>query len=421
MGSLAGQREGKVMKRFRRVPTLLVLGLVLAACGGPAVQQPQSPVGDGVVAEAQADEAANALPRDGFYETKPDAAAAGTLLRSERFTQWQLPEGVTGTRIIYDSRSASGRPVAASAAVLTPPGPPPRDGWPVIAWAHGTSGVAARCAPTLMRDLYYPDVISTWLKAGHAVVAADYSGLGAGSGHEYLTLAANANDVRYSVAAARQAVAGLGARWVAAGHSQGGQAVWGVARQEASEPTGKFLGSVALAPVTPYDRLQAAAADNQGQGQYLAYVASSIALQHREFRPEDMLSAAGMRDYGQYLHGGCWPYGRAVSADGTPRQLLRPGWSRNAAVRRFLEHNRYTTGPLAGPIFVASGATDEDVPASTIATVVSEQCEQGSPVAYHEYPGTHETVLEQSAADQVQWVKDRFAGVPAPSTCTQPR
>ncbi|WHT15691.1 lipase family protein [Crossiella sp. CA-258035] len=391
----------------RRMAAVLVLGL-LAACAPPVAD---------AVDKAKAAEAANALPRDGFYEVSPDGAAPGTVLRAERFTGWRLPPGASGTRIVYDSRSAAGTPVAASAAVLTPAGQPPDGGWPVVAWAHGTSGVARQCAPSLMKDLYYPEVMAEWLGRGYAVVAADYSGLGAGDGHEYLTLAANAQDVRYAVAAARRAVPELGARWVAVGHSQGGQTVWGVARQEVTEPTGGFLGAVALAPVTPYDRLQERVADNPGQGQYLAYVASAIALQHKDFSPADMLSEAGLRDYGKYLREGCWGYGRAVSGTATSRELLRPNWSAHPAARAFIEGNRYSGGALAGPILVVAGASDVDVAADTVAEEARKQCGQGTAVTYRVFPGGHDGVLGESSAEQERWVRERFAGVAATRAC----
>jgi hypothetical protein len=55
---------------------------------------------------------------------------------------YALPKGVRAVRILYHSRSASGQDVAASGVVLLPAGHPPVGGWPVIAWAHDTSGVA---------------------------------------------------------------------------------------------------------------------------------------------------------------------------------------------------------------------------------------------------------------------------------------
>ena len=41
--------------------------------------------------------------------------------------------------------------------VLIPAGSAPVGGWPVIAWAHGTSGMARICAPSLMKDIEYGD------------------------------------------------------------------------------------------------------------------------------------------------------------------------------------------------------------------------------------------------------------------------
>ena len=36
----------------------------------------------------------------------------------------------------------------ATALVFTPKGTPPAKGWPIVAWAHGTTGVADQCAPS---------------------------------------------------------------------------------------------------------------------------------------------------------------------------------------------------------------------------------------------------------------------------------
>jgi len=124
---------------------------------GAAVQvaaaPPQSPD------EALKFERADRLPEGSFYET-PDPLPPdipGALSRSEEASDYDLPTGVRATRILYHSRSATGRDVPASGVVLVPQGERPHGGWPVIAWAHGTSGVARQCAPSLMKDLYYGD------------------------------------------------------------------------------------------------------------------------------------------------------------------------------------------------------------------------------------------------------------------------
>jgi len=107
--------------------------------------------------EALLMEAKDALPLTPFYDPpQPLAAAApGTLIRSAPFAGYSLPKGATATRILYHSRALNGDDVAASGVVLIPAGAPPPEGWPVIAWAHGTSGVARMCAPSLMKDVEY--------------------------------------------------------------------------------------------------------------------------------------------------------------------------------------------------------------------------------------------------------------------------
>ncbi|PWV84476.1 Lysophospholipase, alpha-beta hydrolase superfamily [Prauserella marina] len=374
--------------------------------------------GQDAVGEAEAAEAANALPRGDFYAAEPTPDQPGTVVRSESFADWSLEDGMRGTRMIYDSRSARGEPVVTSAAVVTPDGEPPRGGWPVIAWAHGTSGVAPQCAPTLMKDLYYGEVIKEYVKRGYAVVATDYSGLGAGKGHEYITMQANANDVRYSVAAARQAVDGLAERWIAVGHSQGGQAAWGAARQQAAEPVGELLGAVALAPATSLDRSGAAIRNAAGSAAYLPYIGYTLAEQYPGFKPEDILTEAGMRHYDRYVKEGCLPLAVALTGDATPAQFLKPGWLGNPSVREFIERNRYANEKTAVPLFVASGAKDVSVAPATVAETVAEQCAHETAVEYTEYPGTHDELIGESSADVMRWIADRFAGVrPPPGNC----
>ncbi|MGH1559106.1 hypothetical protein ACRAWD_18365 [Caulobacter segnis] len=70
---------------------------------------------------------------------------------------------------------------------VLPEGAAAGGGWPLIAWAHGTTGVADVCAPSFMprsdRDQQY---LSAWLAAGYAIVATDYAGLGTPGPHPYL-------------------------------------------------------------------------------------------------------------------------------------------------------------------------------------------------------------------------------------------
>ena len=85
-----------------------------------------------------------------------------------------------------------------------------------------------------MKDVEYgSEGLMPMVAAGFAVIATDYAGLGTPGPHQYDNKIPQANDVVYSVPAARAAVPSLGRRWVTIGHSQGGVAVWGVAELEA--------------------------------------------------------------------------------------------------------------------------------------------------------------------------------------------
>src|SRR5262252_4651888 len=136
------------------------------------------------VAEAQKMEREDALPATPLY-SNPELGTfrPGDLLAQELVTNYSLPVG-SAVRIAYHSRDAAGRDVPATAAVLVPPGKAPPGGWPVIAWGHGTSGVARQCAPSLMKDVYYGDEgLKQMLEGGFAVVATDYHGLGGPGEH----------------------------------------------------------------------------------------------------------------------------------------------------------------------------------------------------------------------------------------------
>ncbi|MFX9169475.1 lipase family protein, partial [Acinetobacter baumannii] len=65
---------------------------------------------------------------------------------------------------------------------------------PILAWAHGTTGVADTCAPSgdyVGGPVHsYQEVASnaldSWLARGYAVVAPDYQGLGTLGAHPYM-------------------------------------------------------------------------------------------------------------------------------------------------------------------------------------------------------------------------------------------
>lgn len=207
------------VRPFRRLPS--TAALLSAACLAfrwlpAAADEPALPHS---LAEAVRMEKADALPRTPFYEAPSLAATKpGDLLRKAAYTGYTLPVGARAIRILYHSLSADGGDVATSGVVLIPAGDPPSGGWPVIAWAHGTTGVARMCAPSLQKDTAYGEEgLMPMVRAGFAVVGTDYHGLGTIGPHQYVNKIAQARDVIYSIPAARAAVPALGRRRVAVG------------------------------------------------------------------------------------------------------------------------------------------------------------------------------------------------------------
>ncbi|QTX05527.1 alpha/beta hydrolase family protein [Agromyces archimandritae] len=401
--------------------------LALSACTGdaaptdspsdePATEPPTTePPGDDPVALWRDFEKFNALPRDAFYDAQPNGEA-GTLIAVEAFDGWKLPDTLMH-RIVYNSVDTDGDPVAASAAVLVPWGPVPDGGWPVVAWGHGTSGVDPSCAPSLLKDLYYPEIMLALLANGYAVVATDYSGLGAGDGHEYISMPANADDLRYAVPAAREAVPELSEQWVAMGHSQGGQAAWGAASRTSDDgAVDGLVGAVALAPATPLDLMTEQDLRAPGMGVYLPYVAASLELQFGVDR-EDVLSEAGLAAYDDVV-ASCLPVAMAiVGEEATIEAFADPDWLGVAAAETLAERNVYTDTTLKVPLLAVAGAEDMAVPAHTVQTVVDRQCETGGTVAFRTVDGDHDEMIGNALPDIIEWIGARFAGEEATGGC----
>lgn len=154
----------------------------------------------------------------------------------------------------YKMKGLSGTETQATALVFTPKTAAPASGWPMVVWAHGTTGVADACAPSrnVMND-YIKGMISKLLAAGYVVVAPDYEGLGEPTGtelHPFLNLKSEAYSITDAVVATHNWLGNkVSKKWLTVGHSQGGQAALGAA-QYADRANLDYKGTVAVAPAS---------------------------------------------------------------------------------------------------------------------------------------------------------------------------
>jgi len=373
------------------------------------------------LAEAIRMEHDDALPSSAFYETPALAASKpGDLLRQESFDGYSLPSGAKAVRILYHSQSSGGRDVATSGVVLIPPGSAPAGGWPVIAWAHGTTGVARMCAPSLQKDVAYGEEgLMPMVRAGFAVVATDYHGLGTAGPHEYVNKIAQARDVIYSIPAAHAAVPSLGNKWVVVGHSQGGLAAWSVAEMQATLRDPNYLGAVSVAGAGSLKAiLNAMGGPGSEAAFYLTYMAYAIHVLTPSFQPQDMLEGIARERYSDVTTRGCWDYAFASFLHAPPGKIVKPGWDKTAAAERFFKNDELGTAPIGGPMLVLAGEGDKTVPIASVRDTVGVACEHGLALTFRSYPGLdHDPTMINSTPDQLNWIRDRFAGKPSSGNC----
>jgi hypothetical protein len=374
-------------------------------------------------AEALALEVQDALPLTPFYNPPNPlgARAPGALIRAEAFDGYSLPPGAHAMRILYISRALNGAPVAASGVVLIPAGRTPPHGWPIIAWAHGTSGVARMCAPSLMKDVEYgSEGLMPMVAAGFAVVATDYAGLGTPGPHQYDNKIAQANDVVYSIPAARVAVPRLGRSWVAIGHSQGGVAVWGVAELEAKLKDPTYRGAISVAGDMSYESFEAhdAVTFDTVTNLYWPLTAFGVKASYPSLDVARMLTPVMLERYEDVTSKGCWYYAYAAAAEIGHQAAVRPGWNKIPELVRYNRDSRSTDKPIRGPLMVLAGDDDASVNFANIQAGVEEVCRNHLPVEFVHRPGLdHDPLMEKTIDLQLDWVRARLDGKPWSSNC----
>ncbi len=356
------------------------------------------------------------LPLTHFYDTAHPLPPGkpGELIRSEPINQYHLPFELSALRILYHSRTANGSDVAVSGVVLIPDGQPPAGGWPVIAWAHDFRGAGRMCAPSLMNNLGAGAILAMYANLGYAVVATDYAGLGADSGTAVGDMQSNALDVIDSVAAAHAANSHIGRRWIAVGPFQGGQAAAAVAE---SEITGAgYLGSIVTSGLADapeiYQRLAQGSSSFNAQRALLDLAAGVKALDP-EFEVGDMLRGAALPAYERVK--------RMCGAEAEPEltgEILKPGWENIKFVKQFLSGNVPGQKRARGPLLVIAGEADVAIPAEMSEKTVARMCKQGDRILFLKYRDLDASgAMGTSVADQISWIKARFAGDVAPSNC----
>ena len=358
---------------------------------------------------------------DAFYDPPDDvpvrarAAAAHRAVHQRRDPHGRRRRGGSSTR-----RPAT-RGGRRSRAGWSSPRPRRRPRARSIAWAHGTTGVASglRAVGARRRAGRRCDVrAGRGARAGWAMVAADYIGLGTAGPHPYLIGQGEGRSVLDAVRAAHQLTdAHLSpTQTVVWGHSQGGHAaLWAGMLAPTYAPELQIDGVAALAPASNLPGLVDAMENVTGGELFASYVVDGV---HRDLprRHVRRPGPAGRADH-RAGDGAALP-GRAGDPGlGADRRvsLDKPIWSGDPSSGPFLERlvQNVPSGPIAAPLLVGQGADDGLVVPAAQDAYVDARCAAGYAVDYRTYAGRgHVPLVEADSPlvpDLLAWTTDRFA------------
>ena len=358
---------------------------------------------------------------DPFYRVPADSAErpAGTLLKLEDETNaelYNLPPNQALSRLMYQSETSIGRLVPVTAFVLWPyTARPHKNGYPLVAWAHGTSGINAECAPSNHKHLWHDfQVVFQLTLNGYVVVATDYAGLGLENdalgnpfAHEYLMGPAQGNDVLFSIKAAGEAFPELSKDFVIIGSSQGGQAAWAAAERLYKEPSPSHLGTIAISPLT---RLLSLPADWPLNPLLVMMLVRGLCQNFPGFRPEDVLTPKGIQTLDTYrAFNGC---NTLLFQLPNGHDTLKSDWQSNTHIQQYQRLAFTGQKNISGPLLVMHGESDSAVTIESVTNAVHATAKVcSSHISYHVLPNvSHVPAMYVGQPVWMDWIAARFAG-----------
>ena len=363
-------------------------------------------------------------PRGLAFYTPPKPLPAGkhgALIWARKLSGAAALKGGAGNRLLlYRSASATGKAVAVSGTLTIPKGTAPKGGWPVISWAHGTTGIADQCAPSRQGSEaivnYANPLLQRWLKAGYAVVRTDYEGLGTPGAHPYLIGRSEGHSVLDAVRAARKADTRLGKRVVLAGHSQGGQSVlWAASLAPKYTPDLKVRGTVALAPASHLAEQSTAISalhSPSGLSGLVAMIFRGVDVGRPPVGVSGLLSDRAAALYPQTLTQCLGALASPSSFGGiAPADLLRQGADLQPLVSALSQLDDPEDLRIRTPVQIQQGTADQTVYKLFTDPLVDEYKQHGVKVTYKTYEGvTHGGAVTdaRSAADATKYIRARF-------------
>jgi uncharacterized membrane protein HdeD (DUF308 family)/alpha-beta hydrolase superfamily lysophospholipase len=358
-------------------------------------------------------------PSDFYTVDLPEKAVPGLLLRAAKIDSGS--SAGAAIRLLYATTDLHGARVVAS-GLLYVPGSTAGDSLPLVVWAHGETGSAPSCAPSV-RGLASGglEVVPQLLSLGYAVFAPDGIGEGPSGAPSVLVGESGGRAILDGIRAVGQ-VPGmrLGAA-VVWGFSAGAHsALWAGQLRVSYAPDVTVAGVAVDAPIFDPATTIADQVTRGAPTGLPSYVMTSYAAAYPDVRVSDYLSVPEQLLAAE-VSARCGDVGWAV-ANWAAVLGARGAWTAPAgsgALGARLSQNAVGVVPM--PLLVTQGADDPVVTSSLTEVAVGGRCHVGQVLEYHRYPGLgHQSPARQDApqlADSLKWISARFAGQTAINTC----
>ncbi|KAJ4160025.1 uncharacterized protein LMH87_007959 [Akanthomyces muscarius] len=315
--------------------------------------------------------------------------------------------GTTVYRIQYTSQDLDNSSVPATGFIVLPFAPvqlkksTKNDSsaaglFPLVAYAHGTSGVYTGCAPSNGPALYDYDSAAPF----------------------------QVKDIVHSVTAARKAMGQIFTNeWMAVGHSEGGGAVWKLAESGFVKADKAYLGTVSLAAAVKIADMLGNHINFILQSGYLTLVAKVL----QRFSPSYNFTMLGdIQRQRMAIADSAQP---CLAAQGTisvglsrDQIIIEKGLATdlNLLKRWQAEMAPASGGRTSAPMLVVQGLNDTAVVPQVTHESWQQACSDSNEVHLSEYAALdHSPVVIGAAAEWLAWIDARFNGEKTPGKCTQ--
>jgi alpha-beta hydrolase superfamily lysophospholipase len=363
---------------------------------------------------------------DAFYNI-PDplpSITPGTIIKTTKINT--DVDNADVYKIMYVSRDQNNLPTAVTGTVFVPQATAPTTGRNLVAWAHGTSGIADQCAPSLLasKAVEHLPGVQQFINEGYIVTATDYQGLGTKGPHPYLIGNSEAHGVLDSIRAANSVPnSNFNNRYALWGHSQGGQSViYSSQLAKSYAPELDLVASAAAAPATDLatllkDDIQTEVGKVLGPMALKAWSEVYPEAEMSKIIKAEALPAANL------IAEGCIETANSIEVLLPPtKELPQDFITQDPTVAQpwanIIADNSAKPSGISDPMYIGQGTADNVVNPAVTKAWAQNLCSVNNNVTFKSYPGLgHNTAGFVVVNDVIPWLSNIFSGQSATGNC----